>query len=551
MKFLFSITLVFSTVIVYAQDIESIIKSKPFEFNGSLSARVGMYTSNGLSDRIAPFSYGLNTRLNFSFYSFKIPVYFSIRDNSFRYGSTLPKLKISPRYKWASMMIGDVYTKFNPYVLDNRNMKGIAIKLTPGKFRFQAIYGKMKDLTSYRDTLLLGVNGIDSYSRKIVGLGLGFGSTRSFIDIYALKAWDSESKEFYAQRQASQKSNTILGVTSKFRLGRHISLQTNLGLSALTQNINAFGETNKPFNNNVAEGLVDLNITSNINYAGDIALVFRHRNIGINIKSRYIQPHFQPLSVAYINTDLIDHTLGGSIGFWHNKLLFNGRIGIQKNNLSKIDAITNQRFIYSFTSTIRLSSALFSSVILNNYSTQLQVASVAINNLYTYAVANSSANVNLSYKPSNKNGIIGHISLGKSNFTTISDQAEKSDRYESLFSKIDIGYNWPEIMSKLLLGVGFNKYDKKEITTNTYTVFGNYQRSIFHKKIDLKFSSRFTLIDLEDYREGTNWINQLSANYKLRDKTELAFHITYLNRSSYIKPTYAEIRGFISYRLKF
>lgn len=551
MKYLILLLSAFGTLSIDAQDIDRILESEPFAFGGSISGKIGGASASGIDQRTAPFFYGVNTRLNFSFYSFQVPVYFSLRNNSLRYGSNLPRIKISPTYKWASMQIGDVYTRFNPYVLDNRNMRGVALKLTPGKLRFQAIYGKMKDLTSFRDTLQLGVSEVDSYSRKIAGIGLGLGTNRSFVDLYALRAWDDQKEVFYSDRNSTQKSNTVLGLSTRVHLFRRLSIQTNIGLSALTQNINAPGDTQNLYENTITGSLVDLNATSNVNLGGDISLGYRYKNMGLSLRTRYIQPHYQPLSVAYINTDLLDYTLSSNIGLWSNKLYLNGSLGIQKNNLSRQDAITNRRVIYSVNATGRISKTLTANAVISNFSNQLQASSITINELYTYSVTNSSNNLSLRYKKATEDGLMSSVSVGRSNFTVVAEQSEQNNTYGSQFVRINLGYNWESIDADVRMGIGLNIYDKTNLSTKTYTTSLSANKQVLNEHLDLGIDSRYTLIDLEAYREGTNWLNQINATYKVSEKSAIVLYLAHLNRSSYIRPTFSEIRSTITYRLSF
>lgn len=532
------------------QDIEKIINAKPFDFGGSITGKVGFASINGTDQRAAPYYYGFNARLKLSFYSFNVPLYVSFRDNGLRYGRNFPRLKISPKYKWASMQIGDVYTQFNPYVLDNRNMRGAAIKLTPGKFRFQALYGRMKELNSFRDTLQLGVENFESYSRKIAGLGLGVGSSRSYVDLYLLRSWDDEIEEFYTERDANQQSNTVVGLSTRLRLFKRLSFETNVGLSALTQNVNTPGEIETLVENGLTGSLAEVNASTNINFAGDVSLSYRYRKLGLSLRTRYIQPHYQPLTVAYINTDLLDYTIGANISLFKNKLFLNGRLGIQENNLSKQDAVTTKRVIYNVVATGKLSKALTANLVIANFSNQLQASSITVNELFTYSVTNNATNMSLRYRKSNEDGITASVKAGRSNFTIVSDN-EVNNTYSSIFLRSDLGYNWESIGAQAELGLGYTKYNREEINSNTYTVSARASKNVYKDLISLNFDSRFTLIDLIEFREGTNWLNQVNANYKLTEKSAFSLYVGHINRVSYINPRFQEIRSSLSYRLSF
>ncbi|MEE9439330.1 MAG: hypothetical protein V3V14_10050, partial [Saprospiraceae bacterium] len=85
MKYLFTILLLYGFYTIESQSIEQITKAKPFELSGSIGGNLGLYGVNGIDQRTSPFQYGLSARINFKIYSFSIPIYASIRDNSFNY----------------------------------------------------------------------------------------------------------------------------------------------------------------------------------------------------------------------------------------------------------------------------------------------------------------------------------------------------------------------------------------------------------------------------------------------------------------------------------
>jgi len=161
---------VLTIVCADAQSIENIIKAKPFAVSGSIGGNMGLYSVSGIDQRTSPFQYGLSARLNFSIYSFSIPVYASIRDNTFNYGGTFSRFRINPQYKWVKLHIGDTYMRFNPYTLSGRTVKGYGIELTPGKLRFRFLDGKVEDLRSYTDSLQLGTTFQPTYSRNVTAL---------------------------------------------------------------------------------------------------------------------------------------------------------------------------------------------------------------------------------------------------------------------------------------------------------------------------------------------------------------------------------------------
>ena len=469
MKYIFSV-LLFSLLFsdVRAQDLEKINLKSPVKFSGSLSANAGLSSiSSGVSDRTSPYFYSFNTRFSISWNEIKMPFYFSFRDHSFNYGATVPRFRINPRYKWAELQVGDVFMKFNRYTLSQRNLKGVAIKLTPGKFRFQALYGKIQELNSYRDTLMLGISDEEVFSNKVVGLGLGIGSKSTHLDIYALKTWTDIDSADFINTQLPRQDNLVVGSTGKLRISRSIRVQYNFGLSALTYDKDAIGNSRSLAENGLTGSLLEVNNSSGANYAGDVSINYSQGRFGMNGKITYIQPFYQPLTVAYINSDVLNYTVGSYISMLSNKLYLNGSVGIQKNNVSGVDAFTTDRFIFNLMANAKFHKNLAANLAFNNFSQDLTAKLVNIEDFYTYAVTNQMKTLTLTHTlPSSLRTWTNRLSAGNSSLSTSNDNEEFSSGYDMLFVRWDGEMKMEPIGFSVNAGLNYQTYDKEGLVNN-------------------------------------------------------------------------------------
>ena len=354
----------------HAQSIDQVINEEPFEVKGSLGGNLGLYSVNGIDERTSPFQYGLSARLTFKFYGFSVPLYASIRDNSFNYGGSFSRIRINPQYKWVKLHLGDTYINFNPYTLNGRTVSGYGIELTPGKLRFKFLKGKIEDLRSYQDSLQLGTVFVPTYSRNVTALSLGFGSRSTYLDIYGVKTedrLDSLNGEVVLE-EFTRQSNTVVGSTFSLRLLKGLSIRSNAGLSFKTENLDSYGDNTIVAENSLTNNLVEGNVSSNVTYAGDVGINYTHRAFSLNGKVRYIQPYFQPLTVAFINSDIINYTIGGSTSFFKRRLNVMGSIGIQKNNLTGTKLSTSNNLITNLVANFRLTKGLSGTVNFSNFS---------------------------------------------------------------------------------------------------------------------------------------------------------------------------------------
>lgn len=156
--------------------------------------------------------------------------------------------------------------------------------------------------------------------------------------------------------------------------------------------------------------------------------------------------------------------------------------------------------------------------------------------------------LSLQYRqPGKGDTFIFRIKGGLNQFTTIGNN-ESNASYNSTFSNINLGYNWEDLDLTVNVGGSYNQYDRSGITTKTYSSQGNVSKQFFDKDLLLSLHYRYTLIDLLEYREGTTSLAQFTGRYQLHESNSLGLHIAYLQRESYINPTFSEWRSAVSLR---
>ncbi len=546
----------FSSTLVLGQDVEKLLeipKKDPFKVNGTVSTRASYAHASGIDDRTAPYFYSVGLRLNFSIYGINIPVYTSIRDNSFHYGTTLPRLKISPSYKWASLQIGDIYTRFNPYVLSQRNMRGVALKLTPGKFRFQALYGSMQDFNSFQDTLFLGTVENNVYSQKVVGGSIGFGRLTNHVDLYVLKSWDNRDSTYYADRNIRPRSNFLAGSKIKLKLFKKLGFTSNTGVSVRTEDTYGLGEETRVGENGLTGDLITTNATTGLSYAGDVALNYRIGVVGLNAKVQYVQPHYKPLTVAFIATDVLNYTLGTSFNTFRKRLFFNGSVGIQRNNISNLNPNSTKRIILNAVTRFQFNKALSANFNYSNFALDYQARLININQLYTYAINNINQSARLNYRTTGsfleiRTGVSGGINK----FQTVVEEDENGSRdYSSKYVQYNINFRFPQRLLEVGFTTDFKTYDNINNASKNYGLGLTLQKGFLEDKLKFNLRNSYTLIDRLEKREGTNLLTTLNCNYKNDKGTSYFFILNRIQRASEVSSDFTEYRTQLAIAQKF
>lgn len=553
------ITIVFTfclagPLMLTAQDIERLIKSKPFEISGAIGGNLGAYGVSGIDYRASPFRYGLTARLNVRVYGIDLPIYATLRDHSFNYGSSFSRIRINPQYKWVKLHIGDAFMNFNRYTLTGRTVRGIGAELTPGKFRLKLLYGKIEDLRSYTDTLLLGTTFMPTYSRRLAAIGIGAGSNTTFFDVYAVRTWDNidSLNGRPVNDRITRQSNTVAGSTLRIRFGRHVSLNSNIGVSFLTENLDSFGENFVFGQNGVTSSLIEGNLSSSFTYAGDIGLNYTGRLFSLNATAQYIQPYYQPLSVAFINSDLVNYTIGGSLSLFQRKVNLTGSIGLQSNNLSGSKLSTSSHVIANLAANIRFNKHWSANLNYFNFSQDFQAQLVQIDDIYTYAISNNIATGTLRYtfkRDQIQYTVIGRG--GQTTFYTIDDNEVEQGAYDSYNAGIDFSMNNLDNDLRLTGGLSYRSYERANSSLANYGLRVSVRKGLLDNKLGLNGISNFFLNDNQGKREGFTIRNSIGGDYQINKASTIGLHLNQIYRQSSIRNNFSEFRADLRYIYQF
>ncbi len=537
--------------VLNAQDVEAVIKAKPFEISGSLAGNLQYYNSNNENSAISPLQYGISARLNISIYSFDIPIYASFRDNKFNYGSNFSRFRINPRYKWIQLFIGDTYMNFSPYVLNGRTVKGFGLKLNPGIFKFQAVYGKLNDLKSFRDTLDNGVVPIPTYSRKLAGLQIGLGKENLNTNFSYVRTWDVEDSLLFSNG-INRMSNSVVGNSTTIRFSKVVKFTGNIAYSVLSSNLESFGEKSELGSNTVTGSVVDYNLSTYGALAGDVELSLDFKKIGFNVKSRYIQPYYNALSVAYLNNDLLNTTIGlkGRLG---KKFYIYTNIGIQRNNISKTKSSTSNNLIFSLNANWRIRDNMNLSGVYTNYAQDYTARSVNFGDLYTYAVTNQSASLNYRISPNRDKSMAMYFSTnaGRAEYKIVEDDGAGLNDYNSNFLNVRLGSKFNNIDLDWSISGNYRSLDRVEEDRTYMGINNRFSKTFFEKRLSLSLSTYYKNNLRADKKESHTFSNMFSAGFKLNDKSSISGSYQFLTTKGQIVESINTNRAMVRYNYIF
>ena len=160
-----------------AQDIEQVAKEKPFDYTGSVGGSFSTYSVDGIAPQSNPYFWNLYGNLTPIVYGFKLPFRFVVGRQERTFDKPFIQMGISPTYKWITLHAGVRNMMFSKYTLANHSFAGAGIELTPGKWRFSAMYGRFRKAVEYDSTDVNSEYRVQ-YKRMGYGVKAGYGGKK-------------------------------------------------------------------------------------------------------------------------------------------------------------------------------------------------------------------------------------------------------------------------------------------------------------------------------------------------------------------------------------
>lgn len=329
-------------VSVFAQNISQIAESDPLIITGSIGTNNTYYHSSVGNGYMSPLSNSVFANLNINVYGFSIPfsLYFSNDNLNFNYPQF--SFNLTPSYKNFTAHIGQSTIPFSNYIL-NMSFNGVGLEYKGCKFRASAFYGVLRRAINDNPEDLNPRK--PQYKRYGWGFSTGYGNGANSIDIYFLRAYDSEGSlnEVWREQVQSQE-NLLVGIKGCVSFKNRVSLSANLATSAFTADKNSpkvtAGEATR------FDKVFEAKYTSQVRFAGDASLSFNLPWLNASVSYKMIQPDYVSLGTYYTSNNY--HSLGVNLSTTlFKQIMLSGSFSGQSDNLSKQKQYTTKGYVYN------------------------------------------------------------------------------------------------------------------------------------------------------------------------------------------------------------
>lgn len=331
------------------QTISNISKSDPLIITGAIGTSNHYYHSSGFQ-YASPFASSAYASLNISLYGISMPVALYYSNNEFSFNYPHIAFNLNPQYKNWQGYIGQSTMQFSSYIMNmSFNGFGVEYKGTKG-VRFGLFYGNLRNAIN-DDPEDLNARQ-PQYKRTAWGFKVGYGSQAHSVDVYVLRAWDSESSiNDYWRRYVSPEQNLLIGVRGNTRITKWLGLSANVATSLFTSDTRAQSVQSDKLER--WDNIFDAKYTSSMHFAGDVSANISLKGFNSSLYYKMVQPDYKSMGATYMSNNY--QALGISMtGHLLRKVSLGGNFSLQSDNLSGEQLYTNRGFVYSASATTRL-----------------------------------------------------------------------------------------------------------------------------------------------------------------------------------------------------
>lgn len=542
-----------------AQDLGNIGNQKPARFSGSVSANMNFYESTRAVQSRDPFFWTLSGNPTLSVYGWTLPFSFTVSQKQQDFRQPFNEFGVSPYYKWLKVHLGFRSLSFSQYTLNNHIFRGVGLEAKPGKWRLGAMYGRLLRAIE-EDTL--NINQVQpTYLRRAYSAKIGYGSSSNYVDLIIFKGWDvinSIERPVDSAAMAPQE-NLALGIKTRQRLFKKVTLSVDFGLSGWTSNLFAQGPPRDDIPlEGIINNLLEVNYSTQLLTAGRASLAFKVG--GVNLRTQYqrIDPDYQTMGSYFFNNDVENITVSPSWSMLKRKIRVSGSVGWQRNNL--FDDKTNQtnRTINSLQVNYSPNSKFSFATSWTNYQINRRridlIERDVIDSLELEQFSNSlTGNANYNFGKDGKKYAINlsvfHQSFGQNQ----ANEALRDNDSRSITPSLTLRFRNKETYWGWRVGVNYNDFESATINSSRFGVRASVNKKLAEDKVNVSLNSAYYSTQLDGADGGSTLRFGSRLNYRAGEKHSFGLNANLINRNSSNERVrdFSEFLGSVNYSYAF
>lgn len=544
------------------KDIKDRLDNKEyFKVSGSLQAGLRWNNISGITARTDPFQGRINASLLIDFLGIKGPFSAAFSDGNTTY--RLPAYAFygfSPSYKWIQLHFGDRSMNFSPYTLNGHNFKGVGVELTPGKFYFGAMHGRLRRA---RLAEAGAIQNLDPIYRRIgSSIKVGFDDGQNKLGAILFRARDDENSISIPDSSLLRpQENLVLEFQGQKQLGDLFNVAFNIAHSALSRDNTAplVADPRGGFNGTIL-GLFKPRSSTAYNQAYNFNIGFQPEFAQFNLRFERLGAGYRSLGTLAFLNDTEQLSLGATTALLNNKVSLAANFGLQRNGISENVSTDGTRLIGSLNLGVTFSDRLTSSFSVSNFNYTLRqrvntVPFVVVDSI-VIVQSNLNAQVATTYLLDQDGRSTLTFSGAYQTANTINgDEIENTTQNDFYSAVAAYGWNNEERQLGLSLSGVLNVTDFGNVQALIMSPSLNVQKGIIENKWTVDVGCSYSGVRTNG--ENTNRVleGRLGSMVEITDRQMLRFQFSYVNNSSLGADTpftaFQDWNGSLNYRLSF
>ncbi len=537
----------------FSQNVENIKDEKPVDFAGSISTQAGFYDVSGIAPRNSPFFWNLRGNATVSLWNtIDLPFSFTLgRTGSRANYPTFAQFGLSPTYKWATVHLGYRNLNFSPYTLAGHTFLGAGVELKPGKFRFSAMYGRLRNAAEV-DTTRSFVQ--PAFKRIGYGTKVGYGTDKTYVDFILFRGKDDvNSLQNEGETNITPSENMVLGLSSQITLFNDLRFNFDLAGSAFTRNLNSVEVLIDSLDNNIGqyvpEGVFTTKASTRANMAGKAGLTYTKNTFRLNLGYERIDPEYETMGAYFFANDLERFTVAPHFNLFKNKVSLGGSYGIQRNNLLNNRLETTTRDIGSAVIDIHPNPNYGINLNFSNYSIYQRSGTVELSDTLAFNLSTTNVSAMPRFTVQGKNVMQNWTLVVNYQISNQDNKAffEQSQQFESTLLSLHNSLVFLGSQMSLNSGLNYNAFSVADIETILYGGTLGLSRPFKDNKMNINISTSYNKRLLNSSNNGST----VSAyiNYSFQPTQSHAFTVNFglLRSIGALDYEFSELRGTVGY----
>lgn len=542
-----------------AQNVERLGAQTPFKITGTLAANAMFFDAEGRPPSREKFTWFVTGNPTLEIYGITFPFSFTISEQQRDFRQPFNQFGVSPYYKWIKVHAGYRNVSFSQFTLGGHTMLGGGVELTPGKFRFGFMYGRLFKAIQAIGNPDGSFIATPSFRRTAASLKIGYGTEQNFVDIILLKGQDDANSINYSSTETmiTPAENFVAGIYTKQQLLKNFLFEFEFAQSVYTKNIdeNDADTLKGDFLTKPFSFLMDhTNASTTHSTAMEGSLGYRKDTYSVRIKYREVGPDYQSMGTYFMQNDIRNITLEPSVNLFKSQLQVAGSFGYQTDNLDNRRASTTQRKIGSIAMNGRAGAHYTGNLSYSNYDIGQAAGTVPLDTLIQVSQTTQSIGTlhNLFFSGEQ----LTHNFMVSYNYQTLSDRNPNTSGYSNYNTTTVLGSYLLSMIKLKLNFTGSYTYTTFTLPSQETIISGptaGITKMLLNNALSVNVS--YSSLDYKVANETQRKINRISMNttYRVAKKHRLNLRF-YINQSTDeaegIKP-FKETKGDIGYAYTF